>query len=399
VGARRSATDTGTWDVLVRARNYGRQAKTVNITLNYGNIPQGNKPVELPPGEEREVSFAVHTRVAGLLEARLYPKDAFAADNYAALEFPQLRSLRVIVYSDQPEALRPALASDSRVAAEFKPTAQYKPQEDAALVILHHFRPPNKPAGNVLWIDPPAEKPPVAIKSRVERPEGLKWVPDQPLTAGLRARDVQIDSASVFTTGPNDIRLAEVNQGPIMVASMSPDGKNRTVVMGFDPFAGAMRYELTTPLLLANVLRWVAPDVFRDVDVGTQSAGAVAMPVASGDKTVRVITDSGADLPYNVRDKSVEFFAGEASRVRVIAGNSERVYSLTLPEMWDVKWTPPANVRRGVPAWDDALRRNRDWWPYLAALGAAILITEWIAYGRFSRGRLRAVKPQLERAA
>ena len=185
-----------------------------------------------------------------------------------------------------------------------------------------------------------------------------------------------------------------------MVASVSADGKSRSVVMGFDPFAGAMRYELTTPLLLANVLRWVAPDVFRDVDVGTQSAGAVAMPFVNRDGgTVQVLTDSGTNLPFNVRDKSVEFFAGESARVRVITGNSERVYSLTLPEMWDVKWTTPAGVRKGIPAWNDSIRRNHDWWPFLALLGAAVLIGEWIAYGRYSPVRLRVVKSGLERAA
>ncbi len=399
VGARRSGTGTGMWDVLVRARNYGKTAKLVNVTLNFGNIPQGSRPLELAPGAEKEVSFNVHTRAAGILEARLYPKDAFPADNYAALELPELRSLHVIVYSDQPDALRPALASDSRVAAEFRPTAQYSPESDSgSLVILHHFRPATRPQANVLWIDPPPDKPPVAIVSRVEHPEGLRWIPDQPLTAGLRARDVQIDATSVFAPSPKEIRLAEVNGGPIMVANVSSDGKSRTVVMGFDPFTGAMRYELTTPLLLANVLRWIAPDVFRDVDVGTQSAGAVSTPFTS-EGTVQVLTDSGTSLPYNVRDKAVEFFAGESARVRVIAGNSERVYSLTLPEMWDVKWTPPANVRHGIPAWNDSIRRSRDWWPFLAVLGAAVLIAEWIAYGRYSPVRLRVVKPNLERAA
>src|SRR5580704_6271519 len=399
VGARRSATDNGTWDVLVRARNYGKAPKLVNVTLNFGHIPQGSRPIELSPGEEKEVAFNVHTRAAGILEARLYPKDAFPADNYAALELPELRGLHVIVYSDQPEALKPALASDSRVAAEFRRTVQYIPEADnGSLVILQHFRPESRPQGSVLWIDPPPDKPPVAIQSRVEHPEGLRWEPDQPLTAGLRARDVQIDATSVFAPSPKDIRLAEINGGPIMVANVSSDGRSRTVVMGFDPFTSAMRYELTTPLLLANVLRWVAPDVFRDVDVGTQSAGAVSSPFGS-EGAVQVLTDSGTSLPYNVRDKSVEFFAGESARVRVIAGNSERVYSLTLPEMWDVKWTPPANARHGIPAWNDALRRNRDWWPHLAALGACVLIAEWIAYGRYSPVRLRVVKPNLERAA
>jgi hypothetical protein len=203
----------------------------------------------------------------------------------------------------------------------------------------------------------------------------------------------------VFIPTPKDMRLAEVNDGPVMLANLSDDGKLRTVIMGFDPFAGAMRYELTTPLLLANVLRWVAPDVFRDVDVGTQSAGAVAMPMVTEKGDVQVLTDSGTSLPFSVRDKSVEFFAGQSERVRVIAGNSERVYSLTLPEMWDQKWTAPASARHGIPAWNDSLRRNRDWWPFLAALGALILLGEWIAYGRYSPLRLRVVKPTLERAA
>ena len=402
VGARRSAKDTGTWDILVRVRNYGRAPKLVNVTLNFGNAPQGARPVELAAGEEKEVAFDVHTRAAGILEARLYPKDAFPADNHASLELPELRALRVIVYSDQPEGLRPALASDSRVAAEFHPTSQYTPDAGAtSLVILHRFRPATRPTGNVLWIDPPPDKPPVAIQSRVEHPEGLFWVPDQPLTAGLRSRDVQIDAASIFAPSPKDMRLAEVNGGPIMVASVSDDGKAHSVVMGFDPFSGAMRYELTTPLLLANVLRWVAPDVFRDVDVGTQSAGAVSSPLPSAghDAAVQILTDSGDTLPYNVRDKAVEFFAGQASRVRVLTGNSERVYSLTLPEMWDVKWSTPANVRHGIPAWNDSIRRNRDWWPWLALLGAAILLGEWIAYGRYSPVRLRVVKTSLGRAA
>jgi hypothetical protein len=401
LGARRSATDTGTWDIVVRARNYGRTQKLVNVTLNFGNIPQGARPVDLAPGAEQEVSFNVHTRAAGLLEARLYPKDAFGADNYAALELPEMRSLRVIVYSDQPEGLRPALASDSRVSPEFRKTAQYVPESDPnTLVILHHFRPPTTPHGNVLWIDPPTANSPFPMMARLDHVENLRWVPDLALTAGLRARDAQIGATSVFVPSAKDIRVAEVSDGPVMIANSSDDGKSHTVVMGFDPFAGAMRFELTTPLLLANVLRWVAPDVFRDVDVGTQSAGAVAMPFIAGKGAVQVLTDSGDSLPFNVRDKSVEFFAGQSERVRVIAGNSERVYSLTLPEMWDVKWTPPANVRRGIPAWNDSLRRNRDWWPFLALLGAAVLIGEWVAYGRYNPLRLRVVKrPIVERAA
>ena len=221
---------------------------------------------------------------------------------------------------------------------------------------------------------------------------------DQPLTAGLRARDGQMEGATIFQPAAEgadpakNLILAQVDQGPVMVAQESADGKTRTVVTGFDPFAGPMRFELSTPLLLANVLRWVAPDVFRDVDVGAQSTGPVAMAMAADNKDVQVLTVNGAALPFNVRDRSVQFFAGQPERVRVIAGNSERVYSLTLPELWDVKWTPPASARHGLPSWDDTLRHNTDIWPLLALLGAALLVFEWVAWGRHSAVRLKIVR-------
>ena len=412
VGARRSVTDQGVWDVLVRVRNYSTSMLPVTVTLNFGNVPQGTKPLELPPGEEREATFAVRTKAAGLLEARIYPKDAFAADNYASLELPEVRSLPVLVYSDQPALLRPALGADPRVEAEFRPTSQYNagavmtpgagdagnPARKPALVILHRFGPDRAPAGNVLWIDPPAGKSPVPVKEREGKPEALFWTPDQPLTTGLRARDVQLQEASIFTPAAKDVVLAATDKGPIMISREQGDA--HTVVMGFDPFAGETRFELATPLLLANVLRWVAPDVFRDVDVATQAAGAVDSPLPPGKQEAQVLTESGANLPFVVREKSVEFFTGDPARVRVVAGNTERVYSLTLPEMWDTKWKAPANARRGIPAINDALRRSPSLWPWLALLGVATLLLEWFLYGRRGAMGIHAVgRGGMEKAA
>ena len=386
VGARRSETEANAWDVLVRLRNYGKIPRTVNVSLNFGKAPQGLHPVELPPGAEKETTFTVRTLAAGLLEARLYPKDGYAEDNYAALELPSQRTLHVVVYSNQPELLKPALASDPRVKAEFRSIAQYTPADDG-LVVLDRFHPEVRPQGNTLWIDPPNDKPPVPIQQRVDHPEGVKWAPDQPLTRGLRARNSQIESASVFESGPGQIVIAEIDKGPVAVA------RGGMVVIGFNPFAGSMRYELATPLLLANVLRYEAPGVFRDVGVATQSAGAVAAPVPpdTDRNAVQVLTDSGVVLPFNIRDRAVQFFAGEPARVRVLTGASEQVYSLTLPELWDAKWSPPSTVRHGIPAWTDSIRRTTTIWPFLAILGTVLLIAEWLLYGAAS-SRLHIVR-------
>ncbi|HWD97386.1 MAG TPA: hypothetical protein VG345_00040, partial [Bryobacteraceae bacterium] len=176
---------------------------------------------------------------------------------------------------------------------------------------------------------------------------------------------------------------------------------SRMVVIGFDPFSGPMRYELATPLLLGNALRWISPESFRDTDVTTQSAGAISAPLSGGGdrNDLQVLTDSGARLPFNVHARSVDFFAGESARIRVISGSAERVYSLTLPEMWDAKWTPAAGARHGIPQWTDRIRRAPRLWPFLAVLGALLLIAEWAIYGRETSARLRIVRGNLGRAA
>ncbi|MDP9171646.1 MAG: VWA domain-containing protein, partial [Acidobacteriota bacterium] len=297
IGARRSETAPGSWDVLVRLRNYGKRARVVNVTLNYDKAPQGLHPVSLAPGAEQETTFTVHTLAAGILEARLYPKDAFAADNYGLLELPQQRSLHVVVYSDQPESIKPALQSDPRVNAEFHARTAYTPANDG-LVILDGFRPEVTPRGSALWLDPPNDRPPVPIRQRIDQPSALRWTPDQPLTEGLRGGGIQLEAASVFERAPGEVSVAEIDKGPVVIA------RGRSVFMGFNPFAGRMRYELATPILLGNILRWAGPDVFRDVDVTTQSAGAVSSPLArqTDKNSVQVLTDSGRVLPFNIRD-------------------------------------------------------------------------------------------------
>ncbi len=396
VGARRSSAARDSWDVLVRIRNYGKVARTVNVTLNLGHAPAGLHSVTLAPASEQETTFPVHTKAAGLAEVRIYPKDAFAADNYASIELPAQRSLHVVVYSDSPEEWRPALEADARVAPEFRKKIDYTPINDG-LVILDRFHPPTPPNGNTLWIDPP-DRSPIAVREHVGEPTGLRWAPDQQLSAGLREHDLQIPNTAILETATNDIRVAEVDRGPVIAARVSPDGKTKTIVMGFNPFSGSLRYELAAPLLLANELRWFAPDVFRDIDVTAESAGTVTDTlITANPDAVQVITDAGLNLPFNIRDGKIQFFTGSAARVSVISANVERVYSLTLPEMWDERWTPPAGVLRGIPAWNDALRRGTDLWPWLAGLGAAILLIEYLLYGREMSALLRVVRAHMEK--
>ncbi len=389
MGLRRSNADPAVWDIYVSAKNYGVKPRQVTLALGFGGAPAGVRRLMLPAGAEREATFTHRTRSAGLLEARLIPGDSFADDDRAVLELPPLETLKVTVYSNSPDLLRPFLEANARVSAVFRTVAQYQPDDhgdDRGLVILDRFRPATRPRADTLWIDPPASESPVPVRSRVRNPESIRWSSDHPLGAGLRTRDVRLDATSVFVAAPGDIRVAEVESGPIILAR---PGTPKTIVLGFHPALSAMRYELATPLLFANILRWIAPDTFRVLDLSARSVGTVSVPLDSVvlPAEVKVLRADGTPIPFTLQDRSLHFFSGTRGTARVIVGDRESVYSLTLPEMWESKWEPPASARRGIPTFRESMRSSRDLWQILATLGALGLLAEWILFGRLRRGR------------
>ena len=193
------------------ARNYGTTPRPVTLVLGFGPsgsqaaVPVGTRQLVLPPGAEREAEFQFHTRAAGVLEAKLLPHDGFPDDDRAVLELPSQGLLRVTVYSDQPDLLRPALAANSRVTAVFRSPSEYQagPQTKggAELVILDRFRPPVRPQVDSIWIDPPAQGSPIGVKSRKTDVPFERWIPDHPLGLGLRTKDFRLDSTSLLRNG------------------------------------------------------------------------------------------------------------------------------------------------------------------------------------------------------
>ena len=93
-------------------------------------------------------------------------------------------------------------------------------------------------------------------------------------------------------------------------------------------------------------------------------------------------------MPFTLRDRTLDFFSGTPGSVRVVAGDREYVYSLTLPQLWD---SQVGAAGRGAARASRGSRRSldgsSDLWPWLALLGGARTVAEWLLYGRFRRGR------------
>ena len=390
IGLRRSATSPDVWEIFVSVRNYGRKPRTVNLALKFGGAPAGSQTLSLPAGAEQEAVFERRTRAAALLEARLLTHDAFPADDRAVIELPEQKTLSVVVYSDDPQSLKPMLEAHPHVRAVFRSSADYSASPDAGLVILDRFRPTSPPRVDSIWIDPPAGGSPISVRTTLSKVRVTRWHSENSLGEGLRSSDLILESASVLEAAPGDIKIAEVDAGPVIVAR---PGKPRTVVIGFHPARSALRYELSTPLLFANALRWMAPDIFlrRDLIAGTVGTVNAAVSADLKPSDVRVTQEDGRALPFTLHNRTLHFFSGAPGMVRVTAADRELVYSLVLPEIADSRWDPPKDVKRGVPSRRLNPSAPIDLWQLLACLGAAGLLIDWALYGRFGRRATRAV--------
>ena len=126
----------------------------------------------------------------------LAPHDAFPADDHADLELPARPSLTVTVYSNQPELLKPLLASTPRVTAIYRKPGEYR-ANDTGLVILDRFIPPQRPAADSIWIDPPASGSPIPVRSQVSDVAFGGWDSTPTAAAGLRTKDFKLEQRRV----------------------------------------------------------------------------------------------------------------------------------------------------------------------------------------------------------
>ncbi|HVX64986.1 MAG TPA: VWA domain-containing protein [Bryobacteraceae bacterium] len=393
IGVQRSSADPDTWEILVAVRNYGSAPHPATVALAFSGSPAGSRRVVLAPLTEENLAFQYRTRAAGVLEARLFSADAFPEDDRASLELPGQKPLNVTVYSDDPEPLRPMLAANPLVTAVFRATSAYRPGAAGTdVAIFDRFNPPARPACDAIWIEPPAQGGPVMQRTTVSDAVLTSWSSEHALAAGLRAKDLRLGSAEVFAPAPGDVAVAAVEAGPVIVAHQE---KPKFVALGFHPARGALRYELTTPLLFANILRWMAPDIFRRWELYAASPGTVSVELNADEQAggIRVLSADGTELPYTVDGRSLRFFAATPGTVRVLAGDREMVYSFPLPEVADARWTPPAASRRGLPAPEAGQTAAFfELWPWLALAGGLGLALEWLWFGR-GRMRLNWLRP------
>ena len=165
IGLRRSPTAPDSWDIFVVVRNDGVRTQSVDLGLQFSKSPAGSRRLTLRPGTEEQATFNYIAKTGGFLEARLNVRDAFPQDDRAVVELPPQVSSHVVVYSDEPQLLRPLFAANPQVDAVFESPGKFDPAVKADVVVLDRFTPPSAPHAASIWIQPPAAGSPVPVRA------------------------------------------------------------------------------------------------------------------------------------------------------------------------------------------------------------------------------------------
>lgn len=380
VALKRTPEDPERWAVTVTIRNYGAAARTVPVVAAMGGAIFGSRLAPAAARAEVTTQFELRTGAAGWLEIRLGTRDGLEDDNRVTLEVPAYRRAIVDLCTDDAGAFRPLLNADRRIEARYRPAADCRPGADADLAVFDRSAPVVPWPKPALWLEPPDGKSPVPLR-RIDGETAVdRWNGDHAITGGLRAADFKLASAWAVSLGAGDEPLAWSERRVLAAAN----ARARHVVFGFHPLRSSMRYELSTPLLFANVLEWAAPATFQQKEVMAGAPGSVQVKLARNaeEEPVQVTASNGVALPFTAQRRDLQFFNPSPAEVRVTQGSHEQVYSLTLPGLADSAWEIPGSVPRGVPAAGSLDAVPRDLWRWLAGLGLLLLAAEWWLFAR-----------------
>jgi hypothetical protein len=152
---------------------------------------------------------------------------------------------------------------------------------------------------------------------------------------------------------------------------------------------------VTTPLLFANLFRWLSPEAFRTLEVTAGRVGAASVTLDPNERAdqIHVTDENGLRVPFTVRDRNLQLFASRPSVVRIDSEDRERVVSLTIPDVAEFEWKPVAKTATGLPPAAKFLPASVDLWQWLAVLGGLCIFAEWMLFGRNRMFRRRGATP------
>jgi hypothetical protein len=392
---RRYLANKLSYEALVELENFGAEAETARLTLFAGDEAIDVKTLTLNAGERQRLIYpdlgggddrALRAKLETLDAAGEPRPDGLALDDTAWALLPERKKQRVLLVTGDNLYLEAALLLDPNIAVDKLRPDEYRPELAAGyqVLVFDGFAPEGAPPAPAIYFDPPADRSPVAVRGRLERPFITDVNPDHPLTRWVVLGDVNIDHASVLSPGDGDVVIARSVRDPLVVAGKREGRK--LVVFGFGLDATDLMLRVAFPVMLVNALDWFAGD---DAElITTYKTGRMwAVPV-DPDEQLREVEVRGpaGTLRAPVQNGRARVYGERAGVYDIVTPDGVLGLAANLADPLESAIAPADTLvlggRKVEPAPSFTPSLSRSVWMYLA-LGALLLsCVEWWTYNR-----------------
>lgn len=387
-------------ELFARVDNYGGAAIPAILSFYADETLIRSQEIDVPPGESESIVLpglpggeAVYRASLEAAGGRDEPLDAFGLDDHAFTVYQPAGDRRVLlitaaeggnIFLEQVLAAMPGVTPYRAVrGADGSVTI---PEDPFDVYIFDGETPAELPEGDLLLINP-GDNPLFAASGVFTDTGGIRVV-DSPITRFAELADMQVRQAKRVDLPDWGAALVEAEGGVLLFAGET--GGRRVAVMPFDLHDSDLPLLYAFPVLMANLMEYLAPAQAFEAGAGLQPGDplvirpdpavrevAVAAPdqqvysAAPGEQGV-LFSDTGILGLY-----AVNYISAETQWAEYFAVN------LFNPGESDIE--PAAEVKVGraaiAPGTEDRLGQ-REFWPWLALAGLIVLVIEWLVYHR-----------------
>jgi Ca-activated chloride channel family protein len=392
LAVRKSYYGSYEYQAFVSLVNHTGETQTFPFTLDVDGQHIAEKSVTLEPNVRRSVVLPFSHNGGGTVTARVQVDDDLASDNAAYAVLPPPRKIAVTLVSPGNLFLEKVLQTDPQVSLEVKTPDQYQGGMGAAdIVVLDSVSPPRVGPGRYIFVNGVPSDVPIEVLGRMERPSIMDWDRSHPVMQHVEFAKVVIEDALRIRPLAAGRPLVEAVGGPLIYALEEPDRK--ALLIGFDLFKTDFPLRVAFPLILSNGLRWLHPAGLDQSSFQLAAGQPILLPVEHGVNGVTVVTPSGRSVKGLVTRGVVSYTeTDEVGVYTLTTAKGEMRVAVNLADAQESDLTPrPLPVPSAQPpAPAPPVPVQRELWPLLVVLAAALLALEGALYWRRqSAARLR----------
>ncbi len=365
-----------------------------------------SRPITLTAGVDTAVTLTDLPLDTHLVTATLAIPDLLPLDNTAWAVRAPPATVPTMLVSPGNSFMEKALALLPQVLATQVAPADYRPITGTALTVFDGYLPATLPAGNLLLLDPP-DSALLPVSGTVDAPTIGAVEASSPLLRYVDWSGVHIASARRVTAPAWAQVLVRSTAGdPLLLAGET--GGRRVAALTFDLHRSDLALQVAFPILVANLVGWLAPASTVDAPPLVRPGNALALAPGPGADQVTVQPPPGGPTAVTLAVRPGLSFGDTEQpglyRVQPLAHGQPLgpadwfAVNLLDRQESDIAPQPVLALQGQSVAGGAAGQGTTEVGPWVLALGLLLLALEWWLYHRGRLGLFARLRPRARAA-